>query len=76
MVTHGIFSINNPLNHPYLLYMSTVCKDCKFNLMLKETLAANQERSEGVSLPPSKPGGWDSNMKQTGMLVGNFEFSP
>ena len=41
--------------------------------MLKETVAANQERSEGVSL---SPGGWDSHMKQTGMLVGNFEFSP
>ena len=56
--------------------MSAVCKDCKFNLMLRETLAASQERSEGVSLPPSPPGGWDSHMKQAGMLVGNFEFSP
>ena len=56
--------------------MSAVCKDCKFNLMLRETLTASQERSEGVSLPPSPPGGWDSHMKQTGMLVGNFEFSP
>ena len=27
-------------------------------------------------LLPQHPGGGDSHMKQTGMLVGNFEFNP
>ena len=32
--------------------------------------------SNPVLIAGSSPGGGDSHLKQTGMLVGNFEFNP
>ena len=54
-------------------YLSDRQQVVRINSTLSESLPLSTGVPQGSILGPR---GWDSHMKQTGMLVGNFEFNP